>query len=82
MHTFLEWEAWLATLDCDDDYGEVLSLFSAPRLGAAYRKRWDSDYLIRLAAREGSFLTEYRLDPASFDPHLDCATRRDESTHD
>ena len=32
-----------------------------------YRKRWDEDYLWYLAVNENSFVTEYRLDPRSFD---------------
>jgi hypothetical protein len=33
---------------------------------ALFRKRWDSEYLVNLAVRENSFVTEYRLNPSSF----------------
>lgn len=32
-----------------------------------FRKRWDSEYLVNLAVNEGSFVSEYRLDPGGFD---------------
>ena len=34
---------------------------------ALFRKRWDSKYLLNLAINENSFISEYRLNPASFD---------------
>ena len=37
------------------------------RKSSLYRKRWDSDYLVNLAVNKGSFVSEYRLDPAGFD---------------
>ena len=38
-----------------------------PRNSCIFRKRWDSYYLRNLAIQEGSFMAEYRLDPAGFD---------------
>lgn len=38
----------------------------ADRVPRITRKRWDSDYLWDLSLREGSFLSEYRLDSRSF----------------
>jgi hypothetical protein len=32
-----------------------------------YRKRWDSEYLLDVAKKEGSFISEYRVDPGGFD---------------
>lgn len=32
-----------------------------------WRRRWDSSYLVDLAIREGSFVSEYRVDPSGFD---------------
>ena len=37
------------------------------RNSALFRKRWDSSYLVNLAVNEGSFTSEYRLDPGGFD---------------
>jgi hypothetical protein len=31
-----------------------------------FRKRWDNEYLVKLATQEESFVAEYRLDPRSF----------------
>ena len=47
----------------------VSNLIGAPveRIPKLFRKRWDEGYLIDLAVRERSFVSEYRLDPTSFD---------------
>ena len=37
------------------------------RNSSLFRKRWDSSYLVDLAVNEGSFISEYRLDPGGFD---------------
>ncbi len=42
-------------------------LETVPRGPCLWRKRWDSDYLVNLAITEGTFVTEYRLDPRTFD---------------
>ena len=34
---------------------------------ALFRRRWNSSYLIDLAKRESSFVSEYRVDPGGFD---------------
>lgn len=58
----------------DDDSDDIecivfpfLLLRSHQRNSSIFRKRWDSDYLLRLAVNEGSFLAEYRVDPRGFD---------------
>ena len=37
------------------------------RNSVLFRKRWDSKYLVDLAVNEGSFISEYRVDPGGFD---------------
>jgi hypothetical protein len=36
------------------------------RSSSLFRKGWDSSYLVNLAVNEGSFISEYRLDPGGF----------------
>ncbi len=52
----------------DDEEFETLStmLQFNSRNSILFRKRWDSDYLLDLAQKEGSFLAEYRLTPRLF----------------
>lgn len=65
-------------VDCDDDFTEYEALDKdiddllkkrkrrGERVPRLFRKRWDSEYLLDLANKEGSFLAEYRLNPTSF----------------
>ena len=43
----------------------VLAIHAAQKVRSPsiFRKRWDSEYLVDLAIRENSFITEYRLNP-------------------
>jgi hypothetical protein len=52
----------------DDEAASVAVLLEGiGRDKKLYRKRWDSEYLRELAIKEGSFLSEYRVDPGGFD---------------
>ncbi len=50
----------------EDDFRSVQSSVIA-RERKFLRRRWDSEYLLNLAEKEGSFVAEYRVDPKSFD---------------
>jgi DDE superfamily endonuclease len=55
------------------------------RSSSLFRKRWDSSYLVNLAVNEGSFISEYRLDPGGFDvlhQILGSSLERDEKFSD
>ena len=54
---------------------------SHERASPLFRKRWDSIYLRDLAANEGSFVAEYRVDPRGFEiltELLESSISRDE----
>ena len=51
----------------DDTASHVIYGLLIFRRSALYRRRWDETYLRCLAEEEGTFLAEYRLDPAGFD---------------
>ena len=56
--------------DFDHEEEELITaLVGLKRMRSApiYRQRWQESYLRNLAVRENSFLTEYRLNPSSFD---------------
>lgn len=55
--------------DDDDDEMDYLMVQSqlVQRESKFFRRRWDSDYLVDLAEKEGSFVSEYRVDPQGFD---------------
>lgn len=57
--------------DSDDELEALLTPFLLrnvhQRNSALFRKRWDSAYLVDLAVNEGSFISEYRVDPGGFD---------------
>jgi hypothetical protein len=53
-----DFELVAASLICDE---------TAPRSGALYRPRWESNRLRELAELEGSFIAEYRFSPREFD---------------
>jgi len=67
-------------IDDDEDDLVILSVLhhgnKKMRMEHIFRKRWDSDYLRDLAIREGTFLSEYRLDPSSFDLLLQMLSPR------
>lgn len=44
----------------------VSILPSVDRRSSLFRLRWNSEYLLNLANQEGSFIAEYRVDPAGF----------------
>ena len=56
--------------ESEDDIDALLSPFLLrsvhERNSALFRKYWDSSYLVDLAVNEGSFISEYRLDPGGF----------------
>jgi hypothetical protein len=57
-----------ALFDGDDDEEIAIQYqLNVYRDAALFRKRWDSQYLINLAEHEGSFVSEYRIDPGGFD---------------
>ena len=60
-------------IECESDEEEEMMLLALgmlcakkQRAPALFRKRWDSEYLLDLAQKEGSFVAEYRVDPAGF----------------
>ena len=68
----LEYLQQLAVAHNEDDDSECmlfsfLLLRSYERASPIFRKRWDSLYLRDLAAKEGSFVAEYRVDPRGFE---------------
>ena len=73
---------FLDRYDNDDDNDEPIlrdthtTRETIPRSGSLLRIRWQSEYLRNLAMREGSFITEYRLDPGGFD--ILCELLRDD----
>jgi hypothetical protein len=53
--------------DDEEQFETLLTMLQFNSRGSTiFRKRWDSDYLVDLAQREGSFLAEYRLTPRLF----------------
>lgn len=68
----LEYLQQLAVAHNEDDDPECmlfsfLLLRSYERASPKFRKRWDSLHLRDLAAKEGSFVAEYRVDPRGFE---------------
>lgn len=62
-----------------------LQMFRQPSF---YRIRWQQDYLLNLANNEGSFVSEYRVDPVGFDmlihylqPQLEVSSRYNNVYH-
>lgn len=57
--------------ESDDEMDELLFpcllRLHRQRNSSLFRKRWDISYLVNLAVNEGSFLSEYRVDPGGFD---------------
>jgi hypothetical protein len=45
-----------------------------PHEPCLFRKRWYSEYLVDLAVKEGTFTTEYRVNPRGFDELLHFLT--------
>lgn len=45
---------------------EQRQVINNERSSVLYRKRWDCDYLVDLAQKEGSFISEYRMTPRKF----------------
>ena len=68
-------EKFLQNLADDEDSDDEMDALLFPclvrlhrqRNSSLFRKRWDSSYLVNLAVNEGSFLSEYRVDPGGFD---------------
>ena len=68
-------EKYLQNLADDEESDDEMDALLFPclvrlhrqRNSSLFRKRWDSSYLINLAVNEGSFLSEYRVDPGGFD---------------
>ena len=53
--------------DDDEEYLLLEYLLSREeRQPSFFRERWKEDYLRNLAQRENSFITEYRMNPSSF----------------
>ena len=72
MEESVEFQALVSATDdmLEDNDAESISVASTMHLfrePAIFRRRWDSQYLMDLAQREGSFVSEYRVDPQGFD---------------
>lgn len=63
--------------DDDEDFVVIMTLWSSEvmKRGASLcRKRWDSEYLMDLAQREGTFVLEYRVTPHAFNLLVEMLT--------